>query len=159
VRDPGFVHRTQDYALLPGVIPGLQRLQREGFALAIVTNQSGIGRGYFDEPQFHAFQAKLLAELGASGVPIEASYFCPHLPEHGCSCRKPAPGMLQRAVTELGADLAQSWVIGDSDADAQLAQRAGCRFVRIVAPSEADRSQHRVADLRCAAQLIASARR
>jgi histidinol-phosphate phosphatase family protein len=159
VRDPGYVHRPEDFELLPGTLGGLTRLQRAGFALAIVTNQSGIGRGYFGEADFHAFQARLLGELAGAGIPIEASYFCPHRPEDGCACRKPATGMLERAARELGAALARSWVIGDSDADRDLAARAGCRFVRIDPAGAAEPGAPRAADLEAAAAHILDAAR
>ena len=126
VTDRGYTHRVEDYALLPGVPEALRRLAGAGFALAVVTNQSGIGRGYYDEAAFHAFQRHLSADLARRGVVLETSFFCPHLPDAGCACRKPAPGMLERARRELGADLARSWVIGDHRSDVELAARAGC---------------------------------
>ncbi len=129
--DPGYLHRPEDYRLLAGVVEGLRALQGAGFGLAIVTNQSGIGRGYFTVEQFDALQAHLIADLGQHGVRLDGSYFCPHLPDAGCDCRKPATGMLRRAEAELGADLAKSWVIGDAESDIELARRAGCRAVKI----------------------------
>jgi histidinol-phosphate phosphatase family protein len=126
VADRGYTHRVEDYALLPGVPEGLRRLAGAGFALAVVTNQSGIGRGYYSEADFQAFQRHLAADLARRGVVLETSFFCPHLPDAGCGCRKPAPGMLERARRELGADLARSWVIGDHRTDVELAARAGC---------------------------------
>jgi D-glycero-D-manno-heptose 1,7-bisphosphate phosphatase len=126
VRDTGYPHRDEDYELLPGVGEALRRLQQRGYRLAIVTNQSGIGRGLFGEADFERFQARLGADLARAGVLIERTYHCPHRPEAGCACRKPAPGMLWRARDELGADLAASWVVGDGAADVELAARAGC---------------------------------
>jgi histidinol-phosphate phosphatase family protein len=115
----------------------LRRLQAAGFRLAIVTNQSGIGRGLFGEDDFERFQALLLGDLRRGGVEIERTYHCPHVPGAGCPCRKPAPGMLWRARDELGADLAASWVIGDGARDVELAAGAGCRgAVRL--PGSAD---------------------
>lgn len=129
--DPGYLHRVEDYHLLAGVVEGLRTLQDAGFGLAIVTNQSGIGRGYFTREQFDTLQAHLIADLGQHGVRVDGSYFCPHVPDAGCDCRKPATGMLRRAEAELGADLANSWVIGDAASDVELARRAGCRAVKI----------------------------
>ena len=126
VRDTGYPHRDADYELLPGVPAALRRLADAGFRLAIVTNQSGIGRGFYSEADFHAFQRHLAADLARQGVVLESSFFCPLLPDAGCACRKPAPGMLERARRELGADLARSWVIGDHRTDVELASRAGC---------------------------------
>jgi len=126
IRDEGYTHRIEDYALLPRVVEGLRRLLDAGFALAIVTNQSGIGRGYYDEATYEAFREHLERDLAAHGIAIARSYHCPHTPDAGCGCRNPAPGMLWRARDELGADLAASWVIGDRDQDVELAERAGC---------------------------------
>ncbi len=157
VRDPGYVHRVEDCELLPGVIPGLRRLRAAGYPLAIVTNQSGIGRGRFGEAEFQAFQRRLLEELAQAGIRIEATYHCPHRPEDGCTCRKPAPGMLERAARELGAALAQSWVVGDSPADVGLAARAGCRAVRIAARLPEGEPGPCARDLEEAAALILAA--
>ena len=132
VRDSGYTHRIEDYERLPGVVEGLQRLQAAGYSFAIITNQSGIGRGYFDEQAFHDFQAHLLADLASFGISIEGVYFCPHRPDEGCACRKPEPAMLEQMSRELGADLEQCWVIGDGLGDVLLAERAGCRGVVLV---------------------------
>jgi histidinol-phosphate phosphatase family protein len=137
VVDPGYVHRVDDFALLPGVVEGLRALTRAGFRLAIVTNQSGIGRGRFTEADFARFQRRLLAELAAHGLEIDGTFHCPHAPDVGCVCRKPATGLIERARGELDIDLSRSWIVGDSDVDMELAARAGCRAVRVggAAPS------------------------
>lgn len=127
VRDPGYVHRIGDYELLPGIVDGLRGLQTAGWKLAIVTNQSGIGRGLFGEQDFQAFQTQLIGDLAARGVTIEGTFHCPHAPNDGCSCRKPAPGLLERAHAELDAELSESWMIGDSARDAEAAAAAGLR--------------------------------
>ena len=137
VRDTGYPHRDADYALLPGVPAALRRLRDAGFRLAIVTNQSGIGRGLFGETDFERFQARLLADLAAERVQIERTYHCPHRPDEGCTCRKPSPGLLWRARDELGADLAASWVVGDGPGDVELAARAGCRGAVRIDPADA----------------------
>ena len=135
IEDCGYPHRPEQYRLLPGVVAALRRLKDAGYRLAIVTNQSGIGRGYFDEAAFAAFHQILLDELAAGGIEIAASYHCPHRPDAGCGCRKPSPGMLERARDELGATFSESYVIGDADNDTDLAVRAGCRgSVRVGTP-------------------------
>lgn len=126
VRDHGYTHRVADYALLPGVVPALRRLVAAGFRLAIVTNQSGIGRGLFALEDYERFERHLEADLAAQGVPIAASFFCPHAPDAGCRCRKPAPGLFERAASTLGVDLAHAWVIGDARRDAEAGLAAGC---------------------------------
>lgn len=130
--DRGYTHRVEDYRLLPGVVEGLRALARAGYALAVVTNQSGIDLGHFGLAELETFHRHLIDDLSRQGVTIETALHCPHLPDAGCACRKPAPGLLHRAERELGADLARSWVIGDRDSDVGLAARAGCRGAVLV---------------------------
>lgn len=138
VHDPGYVHRLVDYQLLHGVEPALRRLQEAGFGLAIVTNQSGIGRGYFREDQFEAFQRHLVEDLARHGIRIEASFHCPHAPDAKCGCRKPAPGLFEQAHERLDADLAASWMIGDGRRDAEAAHAAGLAGAVWITDEEAD---------------------
>lgn len=126
VRDTGYVHRLDDCRLLPGVSLGLTRLRDAGFRFVIVTNQSGIGRGLYDETAFEAFQRELRAQLARDGIEIDGTFHCPHRPEDRCDCRKPAPGLLLRARETLGLDLARSWMIGDAARDVEAALAAGC---------------------------------
>jgi D-glycero-D-manno-heptose 1,7-bisphosphate phosphatase len=134
VRDHGYTHRLADYALLPGVVPALRRLAAAGFGLAIVTNQSGIGRGLFGEADYRRFEAHLEADLARQGVPVAASFFCPHRPEDGCTCRKPAPGLFWAARDALGAELGASFAVGNERRDAEAALAAGCRAAVLVGP-------------------------
>lgn len=152
VRDDGYTWRLEDYAPLPGAHRGLQLLAEANFGLVIVTNQSGIGRGYYTEADFARFQSRLAEDFAAHGAEILATYHCPHLPEAGCGCRKPAPGLIERACAEHDVDLAASWVIGDSDADIGLARGAGCRAIRIASGEDRD-------GVRCEPDLGAAARR
>lgn len=167
VREVEYGHRLEDYEMLPGVPESLRRLASAGFQLAIVTNQSGIGRGYFTRADFERFQARLLSDLDAAGVRIAATYLCPHHPDDACTCRKPRPGLLYRARDELGADLAVSWVIGDHVKDMELARAAGCRGI-LVRTGHGAAEQSRlgatpvagvVADLPAAAALLLGATR
>jgi D-glycero-D-manno-heptose 1,7-bisphosphate phosphatase len=156
IRDHGYVHRLEDYELLPGVVEALARLARAGFGLAVVTNQSGIGRGYYDEAAYERIRARLEDDLAARGIRIARSYHCPHRPDQGCACRKPAPGMLLRARDELGADLAASWVVGNHPTDVELAKRAGCAggVLLQVDPATAPAGVLIRRDLAAAAELI-----
>jgi D-glycero-D-manno-heptose 1,7-bisphosphate phosphatase len=110
--------------LFAGVTPALLRLKSLGFRLVIVTNQSGIGRGYFAEDDFQRVQTELLRQLGTSGL-IDATYHCPDAPEHAGNRRKPAPGMILEACADLLIDPANSFIIGDTCADIVCGQRAG----------------------------------
>jgi D-glycero-D-manno-heptose 1,7-bisphosphate phosphatase len=153
VRDRGYTHRVEDYELLPGVASGLRRIADAGYRLAVITNQSGIGRGYYSTEQYQDFQAHLVDDLAQRGVHIEASYFCPHRPEAECECRKPRPALLRRAERELGADLARSWVIGDSQVDTELASRGGCRGAVLVLSGSADPTHFGTREVQCAASF------
>lgn len=126
VHDRGYVHRQEDYALLPGVVPALRRLRGAGFGLVIVTNQSGLGRGLFGLPEYLAFARHLESDLARLGVPVLGSFHCPHVPEDGCACRKPAPGLFFRAREALGVDLSRCFAVGDAPRDVEAALRAGC---------------------------------
>ena len=130
--DHGYVGRIADFEWLPGVPAALAQLQQAGYALVVVTNQSGIARGYYSEADFAALSAHMRAELAAQGVTLDAVYHCPHLPQaelaayrQDCGCRKPRPGMITRAAAELGLDLAASCLFGDKPSDIQAGRAAG----------------------------------
>jgi D,D-heptose 1,7-bisphosphate phosphatase len=122
--------------LSPGVIPGLQALQALGYQLFILTNQSGVARGYFSESELAAFHATLLAYLQRAGVDITAIYYCPFHPTEGIGqyrrdspLRKPQPGMFFRAAAVHHLDLTASIAIGDKLSDVLAGQAAGCRTI------------------------------
>jgi D-glycero-D-manno-heptose 1,7-bisphosphate phosphatase len=149
----GYIHRADlpRYALLPGVAPALNRLRSKGFALVVLTNQSGVGRGYFGADVVDAVHARMRALLAEGGAALDGVYYCPHHPDplaaadNGelprgrvearpvpglcieCDCRKPKPGLALRAARELGLDLGSSWMVGDKKADLGLAESAGLK--------------------------------
>jgi D-glycero-D-manno-heptose 1,7-bisphosphate phosphatase len=131
IRNVPFLHDPAQVEILPGVIDGLLKLQAAGLRLAIVTNQQGIGLGYYTVQDFIAVNQRLLRELGACGVRISKIYFCPHSLAEQCSCRKPATGMITRAMREFGAAPEQTFLAGDSDDDMQAGADAGCQTVRV----------------------------
>lgn len=127
-----YVHRPEDFVILPGVPQALQRLRQAGYVLVVVTNQAGIGRGMYTEADFEALTAHMRAQLQQQGADVDAVYFCPHHPTAGvgayrteCSCRKPEPGMLLTAQAQWGIDMARSVLIGDKLSDVQAGQAAG----------------------------------
>lgn len=158
LHDPGYLHRIADYAPLPGAMEGLRLLQGAGFGIAILTNQSGIGRGYFSEEDFQQLQAHLVADFASHDVHIEATYFCPHASDAGCSCRKPATGLVERARRELDIDLERSWIIGDKPEDMELAQRVGCRGVYVLTGHGPSRREALPSEVPVADDLLAAAR-
>lgn len=122
--DHGFVGDPAQVELLPGVVDGLRALQRGGYALVIVSNQSGVARGYFDLAAVARVEAELARQLERGGVRIDGWYVCPHY-QDGCDCRKPLPGLLTRAARELGLDLPRSVMAGDRGSDIAAGHAAG----------------------------------
>lgn len=139
-RERGHLHRLQDFEFLPGAVAALQRLQRLGFALTVVTNQSGIARGLFSLADYLALNEFMLAQLAGHGVALAGIEYCPHLSDarveayrRRCDCRKPAPGMVLALAERLRLDLRASVLIGDKPSDVQAGRSAGvgrCWLVR-----------------------------
>ncbi|MGC4078242.1 MAG: D-glycero-beta-D-manno-heptose 1,7-bisphosphate 7-phosphatase [Rubrivivax sp.] len=127
-----YVHRIDDFVLLPGVAAGLRRLKAAGYRLIVITNQAGIAHGYYTEAQYATLTTHMRALLAAEGVTLDAVYHCPHHPKPAngqpgidCECRKPAPGMILRAADQLQIDLARSALFGDKGSDLEAARAAG----------------------------------
>ena len=125
LRDPGGIQ------FAPGAIEGLRLLRDAGFELVLITNQSGIARGFFDVTRLEQIHDRLRSMLAADALRLEAIYFCPHGPDDGCDCRKPAPGMVKSAMRDLGFGADQAVFIGDSDADMGAAAAAGVAGLRV----------------------------
>ncbi|MBJ6723261.1 D-glycero-beta-D-manno-heptose 1,7-bisphosphate 7-phosphatase [Geomesophilobacter sediminis] len=133
-----YLSRVEDFQFIPGAPLAIKSLKEAGFLLVVVTNQSGIGRGYYDETALERVHRFMHEELEKFGVSIDACYFCPHHPEHGvgpyridCACRKPLPGMLLQAAHDLNIDLAASYMIGDKLADVKAGLKAGCSSILV----------------------------
>lgn len=134
-----YLNKVEEFELIPGVPFALKRLKDAGFLLVVVTNQSGIGRGLYDEAALHDIHDHMHEELAQYGISIDACYFCPHHPEHGtgdyrkeCACRKPLPGMLEQAAADLDIDLSLSYMIGDKLGDVQAGLNAGCTSLLVL---------------------------
>ena len=137
--DTGYVKSPDDFTVLPGVGAALARLKQAGARLVVVTNQSGLGRGYFSSRYLEAIHSKLRLVLAEDGVTLDGLYFCPHHPDDHCNCRKPARGMIDRAHAELKVDLSRAYVIGDSIRDVELAKQVGARSLLVMTgPSGAE---------------------
>jgi len=113
--------------LLPGVVDGLRSFAAEGYEVAVVTNQSGVGRGYFDEQRLAEVHAELQRQLANHGIAVRGIWYCPHHPELRCGCRKPEPGLLHAAMDQLGYRKEQVLVVGDKACDIELGARLGVR--------------------------------
>lgn len=123
---------ADQFRLLPHVAPAIRQLNETGVPVVIVTNQSGIARGYFSRAEMDAVHACMHTELAQAGARIDAVYFCPHHPDDGCTCRKPAPGLLIRAAAEMAIDLSKSVIIGDKYSDLAAGKAVGCLTVLVL---------------------------
>jgi len=126
IADPGYLHDPEQVELLPGVPEALRAAAGAGFRLVCLTNQSGIGRGYYGDEDFRRVQARLEDLLSAAGIRLDGVYYCPHAPGAGCGCRKPALGLIHAASRDARWTTA-SWLIGDKASDVRLALAAGLR--------------------------------
>lgn len=130
--DKDYVHKAEDTEFISGIFELVKRANGAGYKVIIITNQAGIGRGYYTETTFHEYMDWMKAEFTARGASIDGVYYCPHHPEHGvgeykqtCTCRKPAPGMILRAIKEQDIDPTKSIMLGDRPTDIEAAKAAG----------------------------------
>lgn len=122
--DHGYTYKIDSFEFMPGIFEMLSLFQSNGYQLFIVTNQSGIGRGYYTLDDFEKLTAWMLKKLDAQGITIKKVFYCPHRPEDQCHCRKPEIGMIEQALKSFDIDLKHSWMIGDKQSDIDLAHRA-----------------------------------
>jgi phosphoheptose isomerase len=120
-----YLSTPEQVELIPGVAGGLRLLREMGLGLVVITNQSGIGRGFFDATRLSLVHDRMLELLAAEGIHLDGIYVCPHTPEDDCLCRKPKPGLLQRAASELAFAPEAAFVIGDKSCDIDLGRRVG----------------------------------
>jgi D-glycero-D-manno-heptose 1,7-bisphosphate phosphatase len=117
--------------LIPGVADGLRHLSEMGFGLLVVTNQSAIGRGYFDQSRLDLIHNRLIELLSREGVKLDGIYFCPHTPEDACQCRKPRTALVEAAARDLNFNPEDSFVIGDKPCDIELGQKVGATTILV----------------------------
>ena len=132
--EKNYLYRIEDFVFLPGVIEALRLIQSCGYLLIIITNQSGIARGYYEEADFQKLNEWMLETLKEQGVKIDAVYYCPHHPEGKieryrikCHCRKPKTGMFYQAVEDFSLDLAQCFAVGDKIRDCSICENTMCQ--------------------------------
>ncbi len=135
-----------DVEPLPGAADAISKLRDAGFLIVVVSNQSGIARGYYTEPELLEMHEVMLERFAEAGAPIDAVYYCPHhpteaaVPEYAadCDCRKPKPGLFLRAAVEHDIDLAASYLVGDAERDVEAARAAGCKGTAVIMPDQLD---------------------
>ena len=126
-----YIKAPDEFVAIPGAAEAVAALKRAGWAVVVASNQSGLGRGLFDQATLDAIMAKMRAGLEAAGGSPDAVYYCPHSPGAGCDCRKPAPGLVLRAAREYRLDLVRSFFVGDSRCDVECGRAAGLRTVLV----------------------------
>ena len=136
--EKGYLYRIEDFSFVPGAPQAIKLLKDAGFLVIVVTNQSGIARGYYSVDDVSLLHNHINAELARMGTAIDAFFICPHHPQgiiggyaEPCDCRKPLPGMLLTAAEEFSIDLGRSYIIGDKAADVEAGLQAGCRSLLV----------------------------
>ena len=127
----GYLNHVSRFRILPRVPEAICKLNEAGLPVIVITNQSGVGRGYFPEALVHTIHELMNQQLAAAGARLDAIYYCPHVSADGCGCRKPKTGMLDRAAAEHSLDLRKSFVVGDRHADVEVAHRVGAKSVLV----------------------------
>ncbi len=144
IYDRCYMGSVDDVELIPGAAEALARLHEQGFLLVLITNQSGIGRGYFAESIVHQQHQRLGQFLKPFGIDFADIRYCPHTPDDRCHCRKPEPGMLTAAAKACDIELTTSYMIGDKPSDTQAGRAAGCTTVLL---TDAQAGQTDAADM------------
>jgi len=121
-----FVETPDAWRPLPGALEAIAKLNHAGWHVVIATNQAGLGRGLFEVATLNAIHAKMHRMLAAAGARVDAVFYCPHAPDEGCQCRKPAPGLFEQIGERYGIELKGTPTVGDSPEDLQAGVRAGC---------------------------------
>ena len=133
IEDKGFLDDPRGVEILPSVVDALRMFHEHGFATVVVSNQSGVARGYFGDDAVRAVNREVVRRLAGDGVAIDAWYWCPHY-EQDCECRKPSPGLVRRAVDEHGLTLEGGAVVGDRGSDVALAHAVGVPGILVPGP-------------------------
>jgi D-glycero-D-manno-heptose 1,7-bisphosphate phosphatase len=120
------VKSVDEWRPIPGSLEAIARLCQAGFDVVVVSNQSGLARGLFDEAALEAIHGEMIRRVEAEGGRLAGVFVCPHHPEEGCACRKPEPGLLRQVEEQLGVTVVGAPLVGDKQADLELARRGGC---------------------------------
>lgn len=128
-KDVNYCRQPEDFVLFPNTARAIKLLNEHGFKVIVVTNQSGIARGYFTEGTLAQIHKKMKQELAEEGARVDGIYYCPHHPDDNCDCRKPKPKLVLQAAREHDIDLKQAFVVGDLSMDIELGKAAGCKTI------------------------------
>ncbi len=132
IKEKGYISKPEDVELLPKAISGIKLLKAKKFKLIVLTNQSGVGRGYFSLKDLKRVNERFFKLLKQKGTSVDKLYFCPHKPENNCGCRKPETGMLEQARLDFDINLETSYMIGDKIEDIGLGKRANLKTILVL---------------------------
>lgn len=134
--DVNYCSSVEDFHLLPTVARAIRLCNENGFKVIVITNQSGLARGYFTEGTLSQIHTKMEKELKKKGARIDAIYYCPHHPDDNCDCRKPKADLLNRAAREMELDIEGSYMIGDMQKDIDVGRAVGCKTILVTTGPE-----------------------
>ena len=147
-QEVGYLHKSKDFKFIDGTFEACKQFQSLGYKLIVVTNQSGIARGYYQEEDFHILTKWMLAQFYNRDIDILDVFFCPHGPKSTCKCRKPQPGMFLEACDKYDINMENSWIVGDKEADITAANSAGINNTILV------KSGHSIDEMNTEAKFI-----
>ncbi len=158
-----YLYRVDEFEFTPGAVEAIRLLNQAGYLVVVVTNQSGVARGYYSEADVKTLHSHIDQVLMSQGARVDAWYYCPHH-EHGnppynqlCECRKPLPGMLRQAASDHAIDLTRSWMVGDKPADIEAGLAAGCRPVLVMTGYGAETADRLPSEVPCYPDLLTAA--
>lgn len=159
-----YLHRPEEFVFCDGAVEAVRLLNQAGYLVVVVTNQSGVARGYYGEAEVRTLHWHIDTLLQQQGAHIDAWYYCPHHPDgngqyrHACDCRKPLPGMLHQAAREHGISLADSWMVGDKLIDVAAGLAAGCSSVLVLTGYGNEEQAQLPPNVACCPDLLAAVR-
>src|SRR3990172_6153576 len=139
--DTGYLDSQEKLVIIAGVSSAIKRLNSKGFKVVVITNQSGVARGYFSRDALDAINKRLEDILKKDDAHLDGIYYCPHHPDDNCECRKPKIGLLEKAKNDLAIDFKKSYVIGDKGSDIEIAQSIGGKGILVLTGSGKDEKQ------------------
>lgn len=166
IEERNYLSDPEQVALIPGAAEAVRKAREAGWLVVVLTNQSGVGRGYFTLEDVARVNRRVEEMLAQEGAGLDGIFVCPHSPEEDCPCRKPRPGLVEAAARQLPVDLRRSWMVGDKPADLELARNAGLRgalvrtgYGKAAAAQSAEMAEFVAADLGEAVRRILAAKR
>ena len=133
----GYISSPDNFKMYPGIVKGIKLLNESGFKVIVITNQSGIARGYFSKEALKEIHDKMEKELAEKGASVDAIYYCPHHPDENCDCRKPETGLFKMAKDDFDIDYKKSFVVGDRMLDVEAGYKLGCKTILV--PEDKDK--------------------